>query len=298
MAPAQMLSHSSSSDPSTVICGIAIALATITTILRFYTRVFTKAGLESDDWFLFTAVVINIIGLGLIIYGNVIDPDGPQVSDNTDPDYVYTPEDMLFLRLVMATCVLYFTTGGATRLGILLMYHRIFAVSTIFGYQLFVTSALNITWWIGCSLVSLVHFDSYNGNIFDYHNGNLFWAVSGACEVLLDVLVLALPVSIVMRMHLSFKQKLTVVGVFLLGGFVIITGIVKVVIGYNKSGGSPTYSNTVIWATIHAAMAIVCASLPIFPPLVRRMAKSIFITKIASLFPRKKESEFALRSPH
>ncbi|KAI5921861.1 hypothetical protein F4810DRAFT_314295 [Camillea tinctor] len=292
MAPIQIPPRSRGDDASIVIGGVCIALAILFTALRFYTRVFTKAGLGSDDWFIFTAVIINTIGSCLILYGNIINPNGPQVSENTDPDYVYTPEDLLFLRLVMATCVLYFTVGGATRLGILLMYHRIFSVSTTFWYQVFVASAFNVAWWIGCTINSLVHFDQYNGNVFDYRTGNLSWMVSGACEVFLDALILTLPISIVMWMHLSFRQKLTVVGIFLLGGFTIITGIIKVVVGYNRSGGPPTYANTVVWASIHASMIIICASLPIFRPLVRRIAGSSIIIKLMSclITDRKAES--------
>lgn len=64
---------------------------------------------------------------------------------------------------------------------------------------------------------------------------------------------------------------------------IIITGLVRVVLGYPKGKRVPSYSNAEVWTTVHAGMSIVCASLPIFRPLAGRIAASAFVTKISSL---------------
>ena len=48
----------------------------------------------------------------------------------------------------------------------------------------------------------------------------------------------------------------------------------------------PSYSQTEVWTTVHAGMAIVCACLPIFKPLVIRMSKSTWISKIGESLAR------------
>lgn len=152
-------------------------------------------------------------------------PAGLWVSENTDPSYNYTPNDIFYLKLAFISSVLYFTISGATKLGILFMYHRIFAVKSIVRYQLFTAGGLVIGWWVGCTIATLTNCIPLEWSwinsladpryCFDY---NIFWMASGACEILLDVLILTLPIGAVVRMQLSLKQKLTVSGIFLLGG--------------------------------------------------------------------------------
>ena len=63
----------------------------------------------------------------------------------------------------------------------------------------------------------------------------------------------------------------------------IITGLVKVILGYAADSRVPSYSRTEVWTTVHAGMAIVCACLPIFKPLVNRASKSALFTKLRTL---------------
>jgi hypothetical protein len=138
---------------------------------------------------------------------------------------VYTSQDIFYLKLAFVTSILYFTIAGATKLGILLMYHRIFNISRSFRYQLFVASGMVIGWWIGCTVSTLTNciplewswINSFADPRYCF-NYNIFWMASGACEIILDVLILTLPVSVVVRMRFSTKRKLTVLGIFLLGG--------------------------------------------------------------------------------
>lgn len=207
------------------------------------------------------------------------------------------------------------------------MYHRIFAVSRAFRYQLFVAGGLVLGWWVACTVATLTNCIplewSWINSLADPRycfNYNIFWMASGACEIFLDVLILTLPISVVVRMHLSSKQKFTISGIFLLGGLyvfiittrsslsllivyiytnklpsVIITGLVKVILGYPKGNRVPSYSNTEVWTSVHAGMAIVCASLPTFKPLVNRVSRSVFMVKISSLFSLQRGRE-SLRS--
>lgn len=160
--------------------------------------------------------------------GNSISPAGLWVSENTDPDYVYTPEDIFYLKLAFVTSVLYFTISGATKLGILFMYHRIFAVSRAFHYLTFIAGGLVVGWWVGCTVATLTNCIplewSWINSLADPRycfNYNIFWMASGACEIFLDVLILSLPIMVVVRMRLSLQQKLTVSGIFLLGGLYV-----------------------------------------------------------------------------
>lgn len=131
----------------------------------------------------------------------------------------------MYLKLAFATSILYFSIAGATKVGILLMYNRIFNVSNAFRYQLYLASSLVIGWWIGCTVAAFTNciplewswINSFADPryCFDY---NLFWMASGACEVALDVLILGMPVSVVLRMQqMSWTRRMQVLGIFALG---------------------------------------------------------------------------------
>lgn len=161
----------------------------------------------------------------MVHLGNAADPSGAQNSDNTDPSYVYTSEDVLYTKLSFITSVLYFSIVGSTKLGILLMYNRIFRTDRLFRYQLTVMSSMVAIWWIGCTVASLTDCIPLKWswlNALDdpryCFNFNIFWMVSGICEVLLDTLILALPIRIILSLQLSRQKKTSIVCIFLLGG--------------------------------------------------------------------------------
>ena len=157
-----------------------------------------------------------------------IDPNGQSVSVNTDPDYIYRPKDHLYLKLSFVSSVLYFTIVSSTQLSALMMYYRLFRVDAIFRRQLAVVGILVIIFWIGSTLANLTNciplewtwHDALDNPKYCF-NYNIFWMASGACEVLLDVLILALPIRAVLRLQLSTRKKITISGVFLLGGLYV-----------------------------------------------------------------------------
>jgi hypothetical protein len=108
------------------------------------------------------------------------------------------------------------------------MYNRIFNVSASFRYQLYLASFLVTGWWIGCTVATLTNCIPLKWSwlnsladskyCFDY---NIFWMASGAVEIFLDAVILAMPISVVVRMQLSLKRRLTIIGIFLLGGLYV-----------------------------------------------------------------------------
>ncbi|KAH8897341.1 hypothetical protein GQ53DRAFT_837983 [Thozetella sp. PMI_491] len=267
------------SDTTMAVSGFVIGLAIVTCVLRFYTRRFTRQNIGVDDWLILVSVTTMLITAALLLWGNSIDPNGLAMSESTDPSYIYTPEDNLYLKISLVCSTLYYTITGSSKLGILCMYHRIFWVSDGFRRQLWVSMALVLGFWIGCTVATLTNCIplewSWINTLADPRyciNYNIFWMASGIVEMVLDIVILTLPIQAVAHMQLSLRRKLTVASIFLLGGFVIITGLLKVILGYSRTGRVPSYSNTEVWATVHAAMTIVCASLPIFKPLVSRFA--------------------------
>ncbi|KAI0887036.1 uncharacterized protein GGS22DRAFT_120698 [Annulohypoxylon maeteangense] len=298
MASAPAPSDGGSVTTTMAICGVVIVLAIIFVALRFYIRIFTRAGLGYDDWLILLGVVTILIIMVLLLVGNAIDPDGLQVVENADPNYFYAPADKLYVTYSFAAATLYFTAVSATKLGILFMYYRIFARSAAFRYQLFISGGLVLCWWIISTVLAITNClpleINVQGTIDDpryCRNYNVFWMAAGVCEIFIDTLILSLPVGVVLRMGLSLRQKLAVSGIFMLGSFVIITGIVKVILGYDPPKRAPSFSQTEIWAGIHTCIATISACLPIFRPLIHRIAKSSFVTKTSTILSIRRQIE-------
>jgi cytochrome b561 len=132
------------------------------------------------------------------------------------------------MKLSYAASILYFTIAGCTKLGILLMYIRIFFISNGFRTQVIVASTIVLLYWIGCTVVTLLTCrpmsyiwgtaSGYPRYCFNY---NVFWMAAGVVELLLDLLILALPIRAVISINLSPRRKFSVLGIFLLGGLYV-----------------------------------------------------------------------------
>ena len=61
--------NATSNTATTVVSGIVIVLAVVFVALRFYVRIFTRAGLKWDDWLILFAVVSTVLTAVLLLWG-------------------------------------------------------------------------------------------------------------------------------------------------------------------------------------------------------------------------------------
>ena len=147
------------------------------------------------------------------------------MAQTTDPNYAYTDADRLYFKLGFVTSVLYFTIAAATKMSILVMYNRIFASDVVFRRSLAVAGFLVAGWWIGCTVSAMtnciplkyVWVNSLPDPEYCF-NYDIFWLASGACEIMIDLITLTLPIRAVLGLQLSIRSKVTVLCAFLLGG--------------------------------------------------------------------------------
>ncbi|KAK3693071.1 hypothetical protein B0T22DRAFT_486858 [Podospora appendiculata] len=249
---------------TTAITGLVIVLAVASVALRFYTRISMHQSIKADDWMILAAVITALLTVSILLWGNIINPRSVWISENTDPNYTYQPQDRAYLQISFAASALYFTVAGTSKLGILVTYSRLFASSRAFRHQLWAAGALVAIFWAGCTeaaLLACVPLEwAWANSLADPRycfNYNVFWAAAGACEVFLDVVIVAMPVEVVFGLPLSRRQRCTVAGVFLLGGLaIIVTGLVRCITGYAPGKRVPSYSNTKVWTLVHSGVSI------------------------------------------
>ncbi|KAF2236875.1 hypothetical protein EV356DRAFT_530764 [Viridothelium virens] len=240
------------------ISGLVIALAILFVALRFYIRISTKAGLGWDDFLLLAAVASTILTAVLVLWASAVNPHGNWVAEAIDPSYQFVAIDVFYSKLTFVASVLYFTIAGSTKLSILFMYNRIFSVNRQFRIQLYLASFMVLGWWVGCTVATLTNCIplrySWINALADPRycfNFNIYWMAAGAVEVVIDIVILSLPVRVVLGLQLSRRNKATVAMIFLLGGFVVVTGIIRTILGYHRGHyREPLYSPVEVWTML------------------------------------------------
>ncbi|KAK7734009.1 hypothetical protein SLS53_008004 [Cytospora paraplurivora] len=210
---------------TTAVGATMIALSLIAVGMRFYARFSLNTGFGWDDWFILVAIA-SLVAAGIcVLAASIIDPNAAWLKvAYTDPDYVYTPANQTHLRLSWISSILYYSIVCPAKLSILLMYNRIFAISSSFRRQVYVLSVLLVLFWVACTIADIfncwpVKWSWLNSLSPATHcfNFNLFWFSTGIIEALFDIAIIVLPTNMVRKVQMSLKRKIGLVTIFLLG---------------------------------------------------------------------------------
>ncbi|MCJ1331917.1 hypothetical protein MMC10_008609 [Thelotrema lepadinum] len=235
-------------------------LTTMTFVLRLATKHFTNAPFGADDWLLFAALDIYIIAEALVIRSAFI---GREAASSDDPKY------LTYLQYVYVYSVFYWIVIALAQASILSLYYRISGVAR-FKYTSLVLIGVVAAWGIVASIIEI----GYPGHPINYYFGGsagtvfnvtylTFWLAMSIIEQVVNVTILALPIPLVMKLQLTQRTKFGLATAFLLGGFVITTGIVRIVTLYHPTAAGIDLTQGDIWLNVHLGVAIICASLPI-----------------------------------
>ncbi|KAI1844496.1 hypothetical protein JX266_009383 [Neoarthrinium moseri] len=256
-------------DPSIIVGVLIAALAIISVALRFWSRRYTKTGLGWDDGLILLALLATLLTDALIIWATSSAPGADDTQDDPAADENYTPSDVLYNKAIYAATVLYFTITSSTKLSIVLMYHRLFSVDPSFRSQIIAAGVLVSVYWLGLTLAAILQCVPVEYNWIPYwhpeycFNFNVFWFVTGILEAAIDIYIIAMPIRMVLRLQLSTSRKIATTAVFLLGVFVIASGLVKAIVGYSPGSHAVAFDKAEIWTEVHCCTGIVCACLPV-----------------------------------
>lgn len=184
------------------------------------------------------------------------------------------------MQYVYIYSIFYFIVVALTQMSVLFFYRRIFLPSHL-RYTSIALAALS---GAVCLIATIIEI-GYPGHPIDYFfpgtasvHWNVvylpFWLAMGIIEGLIDVVILVLPIRELHKLNLSTDKKLYISLIFMLGGFVVITGIVRLAALYRP--GIVDFDLTIgdIWLNVHLGTAIISACLPAYRPLVLRGFRS------------------------
>ncbi|KAI0158964.1 hypothetical protein BJ166DRAFT_593174 [Pestalotiopsis sp. NC0098] len=247
-------------DTVTVVGVVLIVFDVLTVVGRFYSRWYTKSGFGWDDWTILIALLLSLLAGILTIYAGTVSSTGPAAASNFDPDYVFTPEDVIYTKITLPMSLLYFLVTSTTKV--------------------YIALGVVVAFWISSTVADCLNCVSLewmwkNGNADPRYciNYNMFWLVTGIFENVIDLGILALPFGVVNSLHLDRSKKLGVIGVFILGVCVLFSGVAKVILSYQPDSREPNFSRAALWTAVHLYLGIACANLPPSWPLVHCAAR-------------------------
>ncbi|MCJ1246983.1 hypothetical protein MMC30_004194 [Trapelia coarctata] len=252
---------------------LALTLATaIITGLRFLARIKSKVPLGADDYWIIASLFIMF---GMIAIEGVL----TYLGGTADPVGTVTAHQMeLYTKSVFVGATLYPLTITATKISILLFYPRIFSVPRF----------LLATTIVGCRPISAAWTpaSTFETAPVCINSVSLFW-FSAIFLLFTDIAILCLPLSMIWRLQLSAQQKLILSGIFMLGSFVLVASILRIVYmgsdivmaGNMAPQSHPVSSQPVTaaagtqWAIVETQLAIICACLPMLRPILPKKGR-------------------------
>ncbi|KAJ5923217.1 hypothetical protein N7454_008462 [Penicillium verhagenii] len=255
------------------------SLATILVCIRIYTRAFMVKQMGKDDYAILIALAFSWGFYGLFV---------GEVYHGMGADYDIIPHKTYVTQMLCfwASVPIYQTSLISTKMSILLQYRRVFsttprmrlACNLLIGFLVIYGAWTIISAWVNCIPIAKFWDPTVAGFCF---NKEALWFSNSAIHILTDLLILIYPMPVIRSLQLPTKQKYALMAVFALGGFVVITSILRLksllVISHSSD---PTHDNVgaAEWSAIECNVAIICAALPSTRAFLSKLLPHVFST--------------------
>ncbi|UKZ53210.1 hypothetical protein TrVGV298_007002 [Trichoderma virens] len=97
-------------------------------------------------------------------------------------------------------------------------------------------------------------------------NIEAFWYGQSGWNTLMDVVVLVLPIPVILKLQMNRRAKLSILAVFVLGAFVCITSIERLIsLNFNATfilDFTWATGTSVIWTQVESTVGVICACAP------------------------------------
>ena len=173
---------------------------------------------------------------------------------------------------------------GAAKCSVCILLTRVFSVKRNFKIACWSVMGLSIAWTVTIIFVAALNCRpiSYNWNKQQHGycaNEEANFIAIAAIDVFIDLCILALPISQIWHLQMPSLQKLGLIGLFTLGTFDIIVGIIRIPANLKVDfQGDLTYTGgeSLFWSAMEPGVAIILTSAVIFQPLfARALPKSL-----------------------
>lgn len=270
--------HDNKSSRVYATSSIMIFLTSVAIVLRLYCRRKLRVRIGPDDFAILIALVLSY-GLCVELILTARFGMGRHLMAVTPTDFVR------FSTVEWSIQFTYIALVTTIKISILLFYRRLFpnsATNASFRVAWVIVAFLSVGLGIGtfvaaiCNCKPLEYYLNPGDLPRNCQNLRSLLVSTAAINALTDVSILVLPIMIVWRLQITKSQKLAVSGIFLLGGFVCVVSIVRILylsrVRYTDS--TWTDVDTFIWSTVEPCIGIVSACLPVMRPILQKIVPS------------------------
>ncbi|KAL3708482.1 hypothetical protein TMatcc_006466 [Talaromyces marneffei ATCC 18224] len=251
------------------ILSIFAIAALLAVLLRFYARFYTNRKPWIDDYTSLVSTLLLIaycsLAIGQTRWGLGLSP-----AD-------FPPEDIIpFGKIQYAGGPIYTLALLGFKLALLTSYLRIGGFVLFYRrilYGLIVICICNsITFTLLICFTCIPPAKIWDSNVPGYCVNAIaaYYGPIGS-SLGLDVLIIILPIPVLLKLRLNYKQKLVLVGMFATGFFVTVIQIIRIFTIKNLQAYTDSAA-IIIWSAIEISLGIIVPCIPTYAPLVRSMA--------------------------
>ncbi|KAB8068775.1 integral membrane protein [Aspergillus leporis] len=254
------------------------SLASIFVLARVYTRAGIMKRMEPNDWMIMIALTFSYVFMAFYIVEAL---NGMGMHSADIPPHILLKQ----MKAFWITIPFYNAALLCAKASILLQYFRVFPtrrMRTINWVMLGILATYGswavLSGFLNCVPVAKFWDRSIDG--FCLSDKGL-WFSNASMHITTDLAILMIPIPALANLELPRRQKIALISVFALGGFVCITSICRLVaLKQISESTDPTYDNVgaASWSAIECNVGIICACLPTLRPLVSRVVPHLLST--------------------
>ncbi|CAH0046963.1 unnamed protein product [Clonostachys solani] len=295
-------------DKRPMVIGASVAtwiLAVFAVLLRIISRKIKGLNLWYDDWLVVAALIPAVVHVsGVAGYGqcgpffdtlvsaNILEAVSRGVGQHVwvaSPEGTYAWAIGLFIGEICYTLTLLLV-----KLAILAFYWRSFSIKRSVKIIIWILVATTSGWAFSLLVATFLQciptrafwerFNPYNPLLpSEYHCGvdSLPFFIGNAIpNIVTDIVMIILPIPYIWSLQLPVQQKLALGGVFVVGIFVTIVSLVRLiqVINLDLTNVDITWNFASVgtWTIVEGNVAILCACLPFLKPIINKITYGRF----------------------
>ncbi|PYH42814.1 PTH11-like integral membrane protein [Aspergillus saccharolyticus JOP 1030-1] len=269
-----------------VVTAVLTGFAVLVVALRMYARLGLMKLKGREDYTILISLVLACTYLGLV--GAEVH-FGLGIHSDELPQHVLKEQ----LKRLWAAIPFYNASLIFTKFSILFQYLRIFpdrrfrlACYVVLGIVATYGTWAVVSGFLNCVPVSRFWDRTVSGYCLNFET---VWFFNASMNIATDVTLLLLPMPLLSQLQLPRTQKLALMGVFAIGGLVVITSILRLSSLHAVSQSKDTsWSNVgaAYWTAAECNVAIICACLPFLRPIVSRIFPKFLSTDSYNRYTR------------
>ncbi|OOF98335.1 hypothetical protein ASPCADRAFT_205578 [Aspergillus carbonarius ITEM 5010] len=294
------------------VLGIGVLFAVLGTLAisaRFYVQGRSRR-LAVDDWIALGAWVLVTADASIMIAGAATRTVGSHSLAGIATEILYYDgwDQILLERFEFPFDLIQIVALASLKLSVLFFYRRIF-VGRVFNIASWTLIGVVIVWAMtfviailsACGTRLMANFGTLGDLKTECVDTFSILIALAASDVTVDLIILAIPLPLVLSLHLPLKKRIGILGVFIVGSAATACGMARMALfasilgpklfsektvgGVSSSDDIGIVSILMFWGMLEIGIAIVAICLPIIYRLARDASPRNFLSSLLSLSP-------------